>query len=83
MITENLSTLKIHKLTKEQYNMAVENGSIDENAIYLTPDEGVDSAYVHEALDEAIAPIDEKIGDIDLALDNIIAIQENLIGGDG
>ena len=39
MITENLSTLKIHKLSQAQYDRAVENGSIDENALYLTPDE--------------------------------------------
>lgn len=39
MITENVSTLKINKLTQEQYNREVENGNIDENAIYLTPEE--------------------------------------------
>lgn len=42
MITENLSTLKIHKLTKAQYDRAVTNGTIDANALYLTPDEEVD-----------------------------------------
>lgn len=46
MITENLSTLKIHKLTQAQYEREVANGTIDENALYLTPDEEVDlSAY--------------------------------------
>lgn len=39
MITENLSTLKIHKLTQAQYNRALAAGNIDENALYLTPDE--------------------------------------------
>lgn len=38
MITENLSTLKINKLTQEQYNRELESGNIDENALYLTPD---------------------------------------------
>jgi hypothetical protein len=38
MITENLSTLKIHKLTQEQYDRALAEGSLDNNAIYLTPD---------------------------------------------
>ena len=42
MITENLSTLKIYKLTQEQYDKRVEEGSIDENALYLTPDEAID-----------------------------------------
>lgn len=37
-----LSTLNIHKLTEEQYNKEVSNGNVDEYALYLTPDEGVD-----------------------------------------
>ena len=39
MITENLSTLKINKLTQEQYNRALESGNINSNELYLTPDE--------------------------------------------
>lgn len=39
MITENLSTLKINKLTQAQYDRELEAGNIDENALYLTPDE--------------------------------------------
>lgn len=39
MITENLSTLKINKLTKAQYERELAAGRIDENALYLTPDE--------------------------------------------
>lgn len=39
MITENLSTLKIHKLTKKQYERERDAGRLDPNAIYLTPDE--------------------------------------------
>lgn len=42
MKTENLSTLKIHKLTQEQYQRELEAGRIDENALYLTPDEDSD-----------------------------------------
>lgn len=46
MITENLSTLKIHKLTQEQYDREFEAGRIDPNAFYLTPDEEGDlSSY--------------------------------------
>jgi hypothetical protein len=37
--TENLSTLKIHKLSQSQYDRELEAGRIDENAFYLTPDE--------------------------------------------
>ena len=39
MITENLSTLKIHKLSQAQYDRELASGNIDENALYLTPDE--------------------------------------------
>jgi hypothetical protein len=39
--TENLSTLKIHKLTQEQYDRAAEAGILDESALYLTPDEEI------------------------------------------
>ena len=39
MITENLSTLKIHKLTQAQYDRELEAGNIDPTALYLTPDE--------------------------------------------
>ena len=42
MITENLSTLKIHKLTQAQYNRELEAGNLEDNAIYLTPDEEID-----------------------------------------
>lgn len=47
MITENLQTLKIVKLTQEQYDRESAAGNLDENAIYLTPDEEVNlSGYV-------------------------------------
>lgn len=42
MKTENLFTLKIHKLSQEQYDRELAAGRIDENALYLTPDEEVD-----------------------------------------
>ena len=50
MIVENISTLKIHKLTQEQYDRELEAGNIDETALYLTPDEGIDlSEYAKTA----------------------------------
>lgn len=42
MQTENVSTLKIHKLTQAQYDRELAAGNIDETALYLTPDEEVD-----------------------------------------
>ena len=53
MNTENLSTLKIHKLTQAQYERERDAGRLDENALYLTPDEAMDMTgyatkeYVH------------------------------------
>lgn len=35
MIIENLPTLKIHKLTKNQYDRELAAGRIDTNALYL------------------------------------------------
>lgn len=40
--SELLSTLKIHKLTQEEYNEAVVNGTLEDNALYLTPEEEID-----------------------------------------
>lgn len=42
MTTENLSTLKIYKLTQDQYDSRLASGNIDKNALYLTPNEKVD-----------------------------------------
>lgn len=39
MQTENVSTLKIHKLTQAQYDREAAAGTLDEYALYLTPDE--------------------------------------------
>ena len=39
MLTENLSTLKINRLTQEQYDTALTNGNINANELYLTPDD--------------------------------------------
>lgn len=38
---DRLSTFNIHKLSQEEYDQAVADGSIDENALYLTPDSAV------------------------------------------
>lgn len=40
--TQNVPNLRIHKLTQEQYNNALEAGFIEDNAIYLTPDDGAE-----------------------------------------
>lgn len=55
MVTENLSTLKIHKLTQAQYDRELAAGNIDENALYLTPDEVINlNEYATKAELEAL-----------------------------
>lgn len=51
MITENVSTLKIHKLTQAQYDRELAAGNIDENALYLTPDKEAVPAYTYGTTD--------------------------------
>ena len=46
MLTTNLETLKIHKLTKAQYERELAAGNIDANALYLTPEEEIDPRYM-------------------------------------
>lgn len=41
MNIKNLETLKIHRLTKEQYNRVSEAGNIDNEALYLVPTETI------------------------------------------
>lgn len=47
MTTENLSTLKIYKLTDLQYEREKEAGRIDEAALYLTPQKKI-AGIVHQ-----------------------------------
>ena len=51
MITENLSTLKIHRLTNEQYNREFDAGRIDPNAVYFTTNKKND-IYVQDSAPE-------------------------------
>ena len=86
MTSKNISILKIHKLTQEQYNRELEAGRIDENALYLTPDDDDEEYYTKSEIDSkieelnvAISDINTAIGDIDAALDAIIELQNELM----
>jgi hypothetical protein len=56
LITKNLSTLKIHILSQEQYDRELAAGRIDVNALYLTPDKKFDlSIYAtSQEVDDAV-----------------------------
>ena len=84
MITENLSTLKIHKLTKAQYERELAAGRIDENAIYLTPDDEVDSSTIAIKVN-AILPAGRLYGDVNgdgvVDIDDVIILDKHLTNG--
>jgi hypothetical protein len=73
LITENLSTLKIHKLTKAQYERELTAGRIDENALYLTPDEenGDQLNAKIEALITRIEQLEAQLADVETQLAEI------------
>lgn len=60
MITENISTLKIQKLTKDQFQNGLENNILDDTSIYLTPVEVKDYALKSD-LNTKADLIDNKI----------------------
>lgn len=47
MITENVSSLKIHQLTKEQYERELEAGNIKKNELYLVSEDEEPSGTLH------------------------------------
>ena len=54
MITENVSTLKIHRLTQAQYDRALADGTLEENALYLTPDSNTEGYVTEDDLNTAM-----------------------------
>lgn len=86
MITENLSTLKIHKMSRAQYERELAAGRIDERALYITPDEALDltgyatkddlatkadAVHNHDDLYYTEAEIDAKVDTINAAIEDI------------
>lgn len=81
--SEILSTLKIHKLTQAEYDQKLADGTLDENALYLTPDEEIDlSSYVtaeeldtkadvnhiHEDLNTLVSNLNTLVGDTEVSV---------------
>lgn len=65
MITKNVDTLKMYKLTQEQYDRELAAGRIDETALYLTPDKTNDKVVRYdqqELTEEQKAQVRENIG---------------------
>lgn len=76
MKTENLSTLKIHKLSQAQYDRELASGNIDESALYLTPDENIDltqyATIEHvDAVANTKANISHEHSDLSSAISNL------------
>lgn len=72
MITENLSTLKIHKLTQEQYERELNAGRIDPSALYLTPDDQDEILAAIDRLNALVGntSVEEQINEAIAALNN-------------
>ena len=73
MITEKISTLKIHKFkTKEQYHTALENGQVNATDLCLTPeDEVVDLTSAQTITGTKTFPNGIIIGNAQLTYDSI------------
>lgn len=70
MKTENVSTLKINKLTQAQYDRELAAGNIDENALYLTPEEAITPEFIGAAAASHTHDITD-VGALDLMLEDI------------
>jgi len=85
MITENLSTLQIHKLTQDQFKREKDAGNLVPTAIYLTPDEAPDTTLSvdgrpadSKAVGEALAG-KQPAGDYALASDLVGLASETYV----
>ena len=80
MLTENLSTLKIHKLTQEQYDAALTAGKIDDNSIYLTPDEDEIDLSLYATIEQLNTKADSEhphtINDVDGLQDTLTTLND-------
>lgn len=63
MISKNISALKIHKLTQAQYEDCLKAETLEEDAIYLTPEQ---VTYTAEEVDKLIAT---KVSEINALVD--------------
>lgn len=63
MRTDNIQTLKIHKLTQAQYERELAAGNIDENALYLTPHDAAEGDGLSDAVKQYV---DSKIANTKL-----------------
>lgn len=77
MKTENISTLKIHQLTQEQYDRELAAGRIDANALYLTPD--VRSENTNQATPETYGAVGDGVTDDAAAITQALAASKNVI----
>lgn len=79
MIEQNLSTLRIHKLSQAQYDNAKANGNLEENAIYITPEDDSRIDEIEENLNLTSVSlrghIDDKENPHDVGLDDLAGIE--------
>ena len=86
MYTQDLPILTIHKLTKEQYDREFQAGNIDENALYITPEEdgGLEAivSTLNTAIDKkadisTVSDLESRIAALEALLSsNILAVND-------
>lgn len=84
MKTENLSVLKIYRLSQEQYEREVAAGNLEENAFYLTPDNHTHMISEISELEEILegkanAEHTHEIAEVDGLQNELDAIDEDLM----
>ena len=90
MITENLTTLKINKLTQKQYDTAKLNGNINDNELYVIPENNTSSIipsglimmYYGNSIPDGWALCDGTNGTPDLRNRFIIGAGDTYTSGD-
>ena len=78
MITKNLPTLNIHRLTQEQYNRELLAGNIDNDALYFTTDDSDEQFEEIRALLDTKVPTSRTINN--KALTGNITLSANDVG---
>jgi hypothetical protein len=79
LITESLSTLKIHTLSQQQFDREKDSGTLSANEFYLTPAPGVDETPTKDSENLATSGgIYAAIQELKIQIDETPTIEENV-----
>ena len=80
MITKNLPTLNIHRLTQEQYNRELLAGNIDNDALYFTTDDSDEQFEEIRALLDTKVPTSRTINNKALTGNSVVSTKNYIDG---